>query len=245
MPFRGTILHPFVGDRTGPRFAPTWAFFQENAEFLDDHGWNILHVEVRGELGYTQAIEALWDGPGDLVVVEHDIVPTREHFLGLERCITPYLCAVDYPLYARMCQRVAWVSVNWNDGKGEVPEWVCMDHEAKGLESFRQVDGLIRWGDPGEEWADIVCLGFTRFSEELRREHPYVWQKEKWLWLDTKLFEGLHRDGVRAHIHYPKALHHHRPDGPSPHYLRTPEGVQLPVRLPKDLPESVRFQLGL
>lgn len=69
---------------------------------------------------------------------------------------------------------------------------------------IRASDGELRWGCDRDRWADLVPLGCTVFRAAVMARVSVP--REPWQQLDTMLSLEL---GVRAHVHWPPAAHHH------------------------------------
>ena len=55
----------------------------------------VVHAPCWGEYDYCTWLASQWAYPGDLVVLEHDITLSWEHYLALEACGRD-VCAYDY-----------------------------------------------------------------------------------------------------------------------------------------------------
>ena len=243
---RGIFLHPHAGARRGTkRFEPTWSYLEAMEPRLDELGYDLVHAKLSGDYGYGELMARYWTGSGPLVILEHDLVPqfaakrgSLEAFLGCgERW-----CAVDYPLWLRQHSRAVWLLLD--DG---TQAFVCVEHDKGPFTSFRHEiapgANAYWWGRLGERWADLSCLGLTRFSEELRRSFPFTVEHTKWNVLDSILSMALHKAGNRTHIHYPRALHHH-PVPSREHRFSMPDGTWYKMLHLRDLPPTWRELLG-
>jgi len=236
----GILLHPhYRAPRNGTRYRETWAWLEAHSAKLDRLGYEVRHERVSGEHGYPELLARYWEGPGDLVVLEHDVVPQFARkagsFEAFFACAEEY-CAVDYPLWLRQHGRAQWLLMDDN-----TEAFVCVEHDYGPFTSFRHEvqpgSNAYWWGNLGERWADLACLGLTRFSERLRRSVPFAQGASKWNVLDTNLAIQLHKAGHQVHVHYPRAGHRHPTDS-RPHRFTWPDGRAGMLLHPKQLPEK-------
>ncbi len=225
------LLHVYSPEgRDSERQAPTWRALSECEPELLRRGWRIRHVPTANDSSYETVLRTVW-GLDDLVLVEHDMVPTLDMLLHLEAC-PEAACAQAYRLHfaSETVQAIDWL-------KGKVPQ---MDEESmavlRGLnidldaltaryahrrpdmhgrcwEPFchrvRLEDGGTRWGTIDDRWADYAGFGLSRFSAAFQREHPAGWEPGKWGDLDGRVCVWMSSFGARWHIHAPECKHNH------------------------------------
>ncbi len=73
------ILHPYTRTREAEQ-APTWAY-------LRGIGYPVLDVLCEAEGDYAAALLAHWNDPGDLVIIEQDIVPPAGMLADFDCCV--------------------------------------------------------------------------------------------------------------------------------------------------------------
>jgi hypothetical protein len=146
-----------------------------------------------GASDYERKFRQLW-GKDDLIVVEHDVVPTMEGLVRLAEC--PHdLCARVYRFY------------------------LASHDEPDKLLGFNMCRVLMPGGSQGyvadgETEADFVGFGMTRISMRFQVAHPvldFPWGG--WGNLDSRFCEWTCGMGLKWHVHWPCAKHNHYPDG--------------------------------
>lgn len=90
------LLHPYVPGHRPADQCPTW---EALADLLDMEGGQQWHVPCRNPQDYAMALRVAGGSGADVLVVEHDIVPTRELVTELVACEHPF-CATDYVVEA-------------------------------------------------------------------------------------------------------------------------------------------------
>jgi hypothetical protein len=104
------LLHVYHPDKRREDQEATWAALSA-LEATQEFG--IVHFATTGPDGYWKALETCWGVPGNLVVLEQDIVPTIDHIDELQVCARPY-CAFDF----RLAHGVPWSQVKGGHGFG-------------------------------------------------------------------------------------------------------------------------------
>lgn len=92
MSFR--ILHPFSPTVRPADQVATWAWLHE-AETLGKA--DVKHAPCLSPKDYAIELNRHWSFYGDLVIVEHDIVPSHDSLYEFATCPRPF-CAADYRL---------------------------------------------------------------------------------------------------------------------------------------------------
>lgn len=103
------IIHPHVPTHRPAEQAPCW----EALAAAEEAGWPVEHVELSpaDPLAYGAALAARWDGPGDWLIVEHDVAPSVElvaEMMACERltCFAGYGPAVESVAATLGCTRI-------------------------------------------------------------------------------------------------------------------------------------------
>lgn len=225
---RSILAHAYSPrTRNDDRQRPTWLFLLEHTKEIADLGWDVRHIPTGSEVAtvgrevlfgmrtpraddgsYDELVKMLWLEGRPFATLEQDVVPTLGHLRELAACPEEW-CAVDYPLWNRSGHAKVRQALI-----GDREVFVCLSHQA-GYESFRHVErGRLwnwRWGVTGDQWADYAGLGLTRFRASLLRRLRPAWKEGSWVDLDSRISRWLHGEGVRVHLHYPAAEHHHLP----------------------------------
>lgn len=197
-----SILHPFALD---PKYAPV----QEQTDaFLGNLGpdYDIIDIpcppnEAGSNCAYERGLKEHWDDPGDLFILEHDLVPTVAH---LERmsAVDADIVVADYLLDRPNTRPWSW------HGRGM--KFVMLEpirmHSAhrRYTKDWRQYE----WTDAGD-LADLYSLGLIRFSERFRQQHKPGWAPGHWLTLDGRVSEWTSNLGYLARIVRPLVKHNH------------------------------------
>lgn len=155
-----------------------------------DQGHRVLPWPVGTDSRYEQGIYFHW-GQDDLIILEHDVVPTWGHFMQLAACPYP-LCTVAYPL-------------NQPQPDGS--------YHGELVQREQMPDGSRRWLPYGQTWADYTGLGFVRLRREWMQAHSPGWDPGRWSDLDARISWWTYRLGFRWHVHYPVCRHSHYGEG--------------------------------
>ncbi len=233
--FRGYSQDP----RHEHRQRETRERLEELKPLLDRRGWTIIDRPLGTALGedglsdYERSIVELW-GEEDLVILEHDLVPTLDMMIALEPD-THLICAQAYNLYLdgdklstidlayHMMQQMDDENRKKAEDHGICVQAYYLWHAAYKPDIHaknRYIPAIAhrvveeepnkhRWAIEGEEWADYYGLGLTRFSKEFMKNHPPDWECGGWQDLDTRISKWTHSLGIKAHIHYPICKHNH------------------------------------
>ena len=136
------ILHPYAPGIYPERQQRCW---EALAELEHTSRYQVEHHRVIGDYDYARLLELNWYGPETLVIIEHDIAPTKRHLDRLLACSHP-ICAWQYT--------------------------VPCDHERHGYResAHRVIDANgEHCYTTGEEWAERVGLGLVKIAPELRQ----------------------------------------------------------------------------
>ena len=234
------LFHGYgTAEKTQHRQRETWQALEKIEPELRKRGWIILHQPLGKTLGadglsdYERSILELW-GTDDLVVLEHDLVPTLDMLIGLEPDEHD-ICAQAYNLYLDGDQLAAvdqaYTMMQQLDERGkEIAEAHGLCAQAYYLwhaaykpdihAANRYLPTIAhrvvveepnkhRWAHEGEEWADYYGLGLTRFSKAFMRSVKPDWERGPWDNLDTRMSKYTHNLGIKAHIHGPNCVHNH------------------------------------
>jgi hypothetical protein len=104
------LLHVYHPDKRPEDQTGTW-------RALATINWpvcmTIEHYETVTDYSYADALMSVWEYPGDVLVLEQDIVPTWDHVDELLHCTRPY-CAWDF----RLAHGILWSEVPGGHGFG-------------------------------------------------------------------------------------------------------------------------------
>ena len=91
--------------------------------------------------------------------------------------------------------------------KGQVMReaWQTVAHRVETAEGWR-------WLRPGEDWADYVGFGLTKFTPDVPPDQT-DWGAGSWQDLDSRVSDWTRDRGIRWHIHWPLAAHYHVLEG--------------------------------
>lgn len=171
--------------------------------------WPVRRVPVGEDARYESVIRDVW-GHEDVIIVEHDVVPTAAMIAALAACAWPW-CAQAYtlhpnPSHAALIPQLDAIGPLWRStGPGrrllalQAPVWPHRNGP----------DDDPNFCGHGDRWADRVGLGLTKFTAAACRAIPPDWPSGSWRDLDTRLSHWLASAGVRWHLHEPEAAHHH------------------------------------
>ena len=136
---------------------------------------------------YTRWLATLWGQGQQLLVLEHDLVPTPWALAGLLGCRAP-ICAQAYRAYPPTTGRVAPVYAHCQfDGHSMLPV------------------------EEGQEYADDFALGFTMLRRPFQGQTAVQrWGASTWQNLSVVLSQEARRVGMRAHLHWPAVEHLHQ-----------------------------------
>jgi hypothetical protein len=165
------VVVPFVADSLHP----------ETREWAANSG-AILYELSSSDAAYWEALTEWWQQPGDLVIVEQDIVPHPDVVAEMLGCPSGW-CSSPFLVRAAPRMRL-WIT---HDGVTSVrPPLATPD----------------RWLTDG--------LGCVKFSAALRQEFPEaaVSVEGPWWRLDTHLSQLLRGYGLVPHLHE-KSVHLH------------------------------------
>ena len=163
-------------------------------ETLKNYGYKVIrpvtpnNKDIPSE--YEKAVLSSW-GKDDLLVIEHDIVPTLQAILQIEYCKYP-ICANDYPFH-----RIDASQKPYTRSSCRV---VIYDNKV----------GHEHRIDSTDDWADFVGLGFTRFRKKFMKKNKPGWKDGTWIDLDTRISHWTHEIvNMQWHIHRPPLMHNH------------------------------------
>ena len=156
---------------------------EEVVEPLEQFGFKVALEECASPDRYAEALMRWWAWPDPFLLVEHDVVCSKELLQSIWSC-PELLCVGDYywrfGLLAHIsCHRIG-TELDWQYIPGDL------------------------------EWCDMVGFGVIKFTPELKRQMP--WQewlinRGGWSNLDSQFSNVLTRKRIRAHIHRPVADH--------------------------------------
>lgn len=170
---------------------------------------DVMRVPVGEDTRYESLMKTFW-GREDVIIVEHDIVPTEAMIDALADCPWPW-CAQAYmlhpnPAHQTLIQRLDAQGLPWRE---TLPGRRLLALRSPVWPHRNGPDDAPQFCGPGDEWADRVGLGLTKFTARACRRIPPEWPPGSWRDLDTRLSDWLVRYGVRWHLHEPEADHHH------------------------------------
>jgi len=190
------LFHPFSPDPAYlERRSETIDWLVNNSVNILDLGWEIITYPCEKTSDYEDKFRELW-GKDDLIIWEHDIVPTMEAIIRLAECEYD-LCVNDYPFWRLGYQPIY--------GKPA---------PLKYRSSCRNVaeDGSRQ--DSVDEWADYVGFGLTKINRKFQVEHELgMVHEDRWDNLDTRFCRWTYSLGYRWHVHRPMVKHNHYPEG--------------------------------
>ena len=175
------LLHPWA--TSGGARAETWAALDPIRR------WGpVVVVDAPCILptDYGDALAAVWGRGWDVLVVEHDVIPTLDAVHQLLTCTGP-VCAAAYPLHplTTRLDGSVWSPKSWD---GHHYQWV----------------------ESGADHADTFGLGCTLIRGRLQQLLPAdQWRGQPWIMLDTVLSELTRARGVPVHVHWPSVRHLH------------------------------------
>lgn len=185
------LLYVFNPDPVfAARVRETQAILRKVGPRWQQHGHGLVWVPVGPDARYEQVVLAHW-GQQDLIILEHDVVPTWGHLIHLTTCPYP-LCTVAYPLNQPM-------------GPGQF--------HGELVQRTQLPNGRRRWLPYGTPWADYTGLGLVRFRQAWMQSHVPSWAPGQWSDLDARISWWTHRLHMRWHVHYPLVRHHHYGEG--------------------------------
>ena len=197
---------------------PTWSLIQR----LGCIGWDVLLRPCPTETAYEAGLRRWW-GRRDLIVLEHDLDPTLRMLEDLAVCPEP-VCAQAYTLryppeahaqFIAMEGLLAQCSAERRTAVELHPAWQAARAwhlNTLGTAEFAHrvgMPGNWRWLRSGEACADLVGLGCTKFTRAAQQAVGTTWAAGTWRDLDSRISAAMQQAGIRAHIHWPAADHHH------------------------------------
>jgi hypothetical protein len=173
------ILHAFSPNTPSVRQRATWVML----ELVRRHGMQIVvDWPCDSEGDYLRGIQSCWHMGSTLVLLEHDIEVTLWDFLSLQDCPHP-ICVQAYQLHSATPGIPASVWA-WRNGG--------------------------QWGKESDQFAEQFSFGCTAFKRSaLELSEPSQWPADSWFNLDHGASLVYAARGMRAHIHWPAAIHRH------------------------------------
>ena len=177
---------------------------------------------------YEDGFRHWWHQGLPFLVWEHDIVPTYAMIAELAQCPEPW-CAQAYllthdarpfaalrdliPVFEASDTARSWSGyADWQAYIADIPPltanavaWQTVAHRVATAEGWR-------WLRPGEDWADYVGFGLTKFTPDVPLDRT-DWRAGSWRDLDSRVSDWAHARGIRWHIHWPLAAHYHVLEG--------------------------------
>lgn len=171
--------------------------------------WPVRRIPVGDDARYETMVRECW-GREDVVIVEHDVVPISAMIHALADCPWPW-CAQAYTIYPdpahqTLIQRLDAQGLSWRE---TLPGRRLLALQCPLWPHRNGPDHAPQFCGPGDQWADRVGLGLTKFTADACRRIPPEWPPGSWRDLDTRLSDWLVGYGVRWHLHEPEADHHH------------------------------------
>ena len=147
-------------------------------------------IEAKDEYTYFETIKKYWKKK-EIIIVEHDLVPTKEQILNLIYCKEPF-CSYPYFLdYKR--KRLSISQLNYNPMINDY----SISEYPKGI---------------FPEYADANGIGVSKISLPFQYKiniEKYDVEKYKWTYIDTFLSKEMAKINQRWHLHYPVLEHYH------------------------------------
>lgn len=174
------ILAPYADTRKEDT-EPTRLFLQG----LPKDKYDVLRLHCLENEDYFNYLGYYW-GLGDFIILEHDNLPTLEMLDRLVSC-KEILCVQAYPKH--------------------FPEKdVCMHRK-----SINPVpDKAYAWLNEGEEWADRWGLGVAKITKAAQDMVNFQDIPSYWMNIDNELSKRYEALGIKAHVHWPAAVHNHK-----------------------------------
>lgn len=229
------LYHPYAEALTDhPRLEATWQFLRNHEAILARRGWQILHQPCGQDTRYEDGLKTLW-GQDDLVILEHDLVPSLDIMMAMEPAHHP-LCAQAYSLYhdGRHGPALDAVYALAQDIPRDTPEAqqvydLCAQAYALWHQAYRPDPTQPRryfatwahrqvepsdprqhhWIADGDAWADLAGFGLLRITRSFQEGYAPGWRDGPWNNLDTRFSEWVSQLGVPFHVHCPAIPHHH------------------------------------
>jgi len=175
-----------------PRRKETIEWLQSHVEELTSRGWRIVECPCEGDDDYENGFRSLW-GEDDLIILEHDVVPTLDALLALADCGRD-LCAQAYQFYFRS-----------NDAPGEM----------LGFNMCRVVlpGGAQGYVPDGADQADFVGFGMTKIARHFQVNNRLDLPAGRWGDLDSRFCEWVRGRGFTWHVHWPYVKHNQMTEG--------------------------------
>jgi hypothetical protein len=223
-------LHTYAPTTPLARTRATWAALAALADWWTAQGHTLTVVRCATPTTYERAVRHWW-GRTDLLLTEHDVVPTVQALADLLTCPEP-VCAVAYPLYADPVTLPVLQAALAAAATSPAVQQPAVAQRLADVASY--VAGMTPTGwawsprcdEPAghwrfcrdrEPWADAAGLGLTRWRRAAQQASPpTLWGAGTWRDLDTRLHRAWHAGGGRVHVHWPAVAHHHGPEA-TPH----------------------------
>lgn len=181
------LLHCYTPGNREKDQERTWEALQAIAE--SDLDVTVVDAPTDGFTGYVDQVSRVWDYPGDMIILEQDLVPAVGDIRNLLDC-SHSLCAFGY----------------------------FLDPFSTGLPApviaHRKIDikeGIVKWITENEHFSDYVGFGLTKIGLEARLKATVPpWDKLDYRSLDTFLSAHLRMFNDPWHIHYPCIEHNHK-----------------------------------
>lgn len=137
-------------------------------------------------IGYGLYLEAIW-GKDDIVILEHDLVPTLEMLNALIACKHPFICGQYYLIHP-----------------------VSTHLEKSGACQYnydRNLNPVSMEGKP--DFCDATGFGFTKIPLRVQLKVPMT--LGTWIALDSRFMTKAYKvlGANMVHIHYPEVKHLH------------------------------------
>jgi len=89
------VIVPYVAEKLRP----------ETKAWAEANHAQLIEIDVGDEIGYWRLLAEQWLAPGDLIIVEHDMLPAAGVTVEMEDCRRPW-CSSPYPIGAGVATHI-------------------------------------------------------------------------------------------------------------------------------------------